>query len=567
MNTDPRAPYAYSTSDDTFFQHPSHPPQPDDGGRDIPDHPGGQPQRSYYHDQAYHYQSLPNDQAYAPQQRWVGNHYHHPSPNQPIVYHNQYPGHHHHHQQHLQQQQQQNQEDAHSYGSSQSQNHSVDESMASSYPGPGSYPGGAGSYPGDAAGWWHYPAYHEDQIQTDWERREAMHMQQMSQDMRHAHEAHRERAESVQRMGPGMPYLHPSGESMDHHYHQPQAQQQQQQRPRSIQGAENVPLSSSLPNVESNATLSGPEGRRTQRQPQSQPPRHLFHPNMPSPPQTPHINNQALHSNAPTFSNPNRPTSTHSEPHQRSNLAPASPQPGDAAVAPTPSSASGPSSGQNADPRFYTAQPHHQHASPHPHPRIHTLMHSEPRSPPQPQHHHPHGHHTGVLSAPPEHAPQFPSDLAFSHPTSPRYPTPPPRPQSAPPTPAIPQPYYFPHDPATMMDSLERPTRLHKCPKPYCSKVYKNANGLKYHLEKGSCELDPSVPLAQPQSPYHDPYYEAQDPSYALGDIKIAIRPYFCKLCGKRYKNLNGLKYHAKAMHPADDFKRDVKGPLIAGAV
>ncbi|KAI8833929.1 hypothetical protein BC829DRAFT_448571 [Chytridium lagenaria] len=30
----------------------------------------------------------------------------------------------------------------------------------------------------------------------------------------------------------------------------------------------------------------------------------------------------------------------------------------------------------------------------------------------------------------------------------------------------------------------------YKCPKPYCSKSYKNLNGLKYHLERGNCELE-----------------------------------------------------------------------------
>ena len=29
-------------------------------------------------------------------------------------------------------------------------------------------------------------------------------------------------------------------------------------------------------------------------------------------------------------------------------------------------------------------------------------------------------------------------------------------------------------------------------------------------------------------------------------------KPYQCELCGKRYKNLNGLKYHrAHSVHPA----------------
>ena len=93
--------------------------------------------------------------------------------------------------------------------------------------------------------------------------------------------------------------------------------------------------------------------------------------------------------------------------------------------------------------------------------------------------------------------------------------------------------------------------RVYRCTKPNCSKIYKNSNGLKYHLEKGSCELD----------------YNSQDELEAntttsdSAAIKIAHRPYCCKVpgCGRKYKNLNGLKYHAKASHPELDFKSQVK--------
>ncbi|TPX51620.1 hypothetical protein SeMB42_g00126 [Synchytrium endobioticum] len=91
------------------------------------------------------------------------------------------------------------------------------------------------------------------------------------------------------------------------------------------------------------------------------------------------------------------------------------------------------------------------------------------------------------------------------------------------------------------------PKRLYRCPKPYCSKVYKNSNGLKYHLERGQCEADNS------------------DADEGLPeDIRIAVRPYYCRAegCGKRYKNLNGLKYHAKVAHPGVDFKSRIKGHL-----
>ncbi|KAI8820154.1 uncharacterized protein EV422DRAFT_531858 [Fimicolochytrium jonesii] len=229
------------------------------------------------------------------------------------------------------------------------------------------------------------------------------------------------------------------------------------------------------------------------------------------------------------------------------------------------------------------------------------------------------------------------------------------------------------------------PGKKYKCPKPFCSKVYKNSNGLKYHLEHGNCELDyehhaaassamssqgspllsaatpaphpnhprtsspspsdymhpsPAMPHANmgaaaaaaaahpefatpyylpPNSPHtstlythqldphnhNHPYntHPQQHPNYPyaalqgqqqftpapylpftsnlplfspLGlsqlspglaaahaqDIKIALRPYWCRVqgCGKKYKNLNGLKYHAKVCHKDMDFKTEVKG-------
>ncbi len=44
--------------------------------------------------------------------------------------------------------------------------------------------------------------------------------------------------------------------------------------------------------------------------------------------------------------------------------------------------------------------------------------------------------------------------------------------------------------------------------------------------------------------------------------IIVAHRPYWCKVegCKKRYKNLNGLKYHANVAHPTLDFGEEVKG-------
>ncbi|KIK97467.1 hypothetical protein PAXRUDRAFT_221369 [Paxillus rubicundulus Ve08.2h10] len=37
-----------------------------------------------------------------------------------------------------------------------------------------------------------------------------------------------------------------------------------------------------------------------------------------------------------------------------------------------------------------------------------------------------------------------------------------------------------------------RRDKSHKCPRPGCTKSYLNPNGLKYHLEKGTCSIDPT---------------------------------------------------------------------------
>ncbi|KAJ3135129.1 hypothetical protein HDU90_004161 [Geranomyces variabilis] len=63
--------------------------------------------------------------------------------------------------------------------------------------------------------------------------------------------------------------------------------------------------------------------------------------------------------------------------------------------------------------------------------------------------------------------------------------------------------------------------------------------------------------------PQHHPHMQAMaGMGYPIvaQDIKIALRPYWCRQCPKKYKNLNGLKYHAKVAHADLDFKTQVKG-------
>ncbi|KAL2890016.1 Transcription factor SFP1 [Ceratocystis lukuohia] len=79
-----------------------------------------------------------------------------------------------------------------------------------------------------------------------------------------------------------------------------------------------------------------------------------------------------------------------------------------------------------------------------------------------------------------------------------------------------------------------------KCPVIGCEKTYKNQNGLKYHKMHGH------------QSQV---LHENEDGTFSIVDPETSApypgtqgmekeKPYHCNVCMKRYKNLNGLKYH-----------------------
>ena len=79
-----------------------------------------------------------------------------------------------------------------------------------------------------------------------------------------------------------------------------------------------------------------------------------------------------------------------------------------------------------------------------------------------------------------------------------------------------------------------------KCPVVGCEKTYKNQNGLKYHKLHGHQNqklhenADGTFSILDPDS--NEPFPDG------MGNEKD--KPYRCEVCGKRYKNLNGLKYH-----------------------
>ncbi|KAF1946790.1 hypothetical protein EJ02DRAFT_462107 [Clathrospora elynae] len=79
-----------------------------------------------------------------------------------------------------------------------------------------------------------------------------------------------------------------------------------------------------------------------------------------------------------------------------------------------------------------------------------------------------------------------------------------------------------------------------RCPVIGCEKAYKNQNGLKYHKQHGHQN--------QQLKENDDGTYSIVDPLTSIpypGTVGMEKeKPYRCEVCGKRYKNLNGLKYH-----------------------
>lgn len=87
-----------------------------------------------------------------------------------------------------------------------------------------------------------------------------------------------------------------------------------------------------------------------------------------------------------------------------------------------------------------------------------------------------------------------------------------------------------------------------KCPVIGCEKAYKNQNGLKYHKQHGHQN--------QQLKENPDGSFSIVDPTTRVpypGTIGMEKeKPYRCDVCGKRYKNLNGLKYHRQHSPPCN---------------
>jgi len=91
-----------------------------------------------------------------------------------------------------------------------------------------------------------------------------------------------------------------------------------------------------------------------------------------------------------------------------------------------------------------------------------------------------------------------------------------------------------------------------KCPVIGCEKAYKNQNGLKYHKSHGhqTQQLhengDGTFSIVNPETSAPYPGTQGMEKE----------KPFNCETCGKRYKNLNGLKYHKSHSLPCNpDFQ------------
>jgi transcription factor SFP1 len=112
-----------------------------------------------------------------------------------------------------------------------------------------------------------------------------------------------------------------------------------------------------------------------------------------------------------------------------------------------------------------------------------------------------------------------------------------------------------------------------KCPVIGCEKAYKNQNGLKYHKQHGHQN--------QQLKENPDGTFSIVDPATSIpypGTVGMEKeKPYRCEVCGKRYKNLNGLKYHRQhspqcnpelklAMPTVSGLPGNAQGVNVAGA-
>ncbi|KAF2458174.1 hypothetical protein BDY21DRAFT_385311 [Lineolata rhizophorae] len=119
------------------------------------------------------------------------------------------------------------------------------------------------------------------------------------------------------------------------------------------------------------------------------------------------------------------------------------------------------------------------------------------------------------------------------------------------------------HNAALAMGGFQQEVKPFRCPVIGCEKAYKNQNGLKYHKQHGHQN--------QQLKENEDGTFSIVDPVTSIpypGTVGMEKeKPYRCDVCGKRYKNLNGLKYHRQHSPPCNpDLKLNPANINVAGA-
>ncbi|KAJ3046104.1 Transcriptional regulator of ribosomal biogenesis proteins [Rhizophlyctis rosea] len=107
-------------------------------------------------------------------------------------------------------------------------------------------------------------------------------------------------------------------------------------------------------------------------------------------------------------------------------------------------------------------------------------------------------------------------------------------------------------------DEKSTVVKPYKCHHPGCTKAYKNSSGLKYHLQHGHAVAKREV------------LFGGEGGLGSDMESPTVFKPYRCQVdstCTKRYKNLNGLKYHLVHAHPEVDVKQLLSEAKIDGGM
>ncbi len=129
--------------------------------------------------------------------------------------------------------------------------------------------------------------------------------------------------------------------------------------------------------------------------------------------------------------------------------------------------------------------------------------------------------------------------------------------------------------PDPQLDDPDVPKPFH-CPVIGCEKAYKNQNGLKYHKSVGdSFQQYEEIYTDKAKHGHNAQRLVAnENGTYSIlnpetlrpypGTLGMEIqKPHFCSVCGKRYKNPNGLKYHKGHSPACDTDQRQPMSPKV----